>query len=211
MNRGAQGITARLDELFEGRRALVRRHFGIRAFGVNAWRGAQAGDLVIDDHDELVEGHEELYVVLGGRATFTVGGEELDAPPGTLLFVPPDVRRTAVAAEPETVVLALGGEAGRAFSPSAWEEWGALGMPELVAAERWEEAAERYATLLDRYPDHAGVLFNLACLLSRAGRRDEALDRLARSIELHPGNAEYARTDPDFDPIRDDPRFPAAG
>jgi hypothetical protein len=43
---------------------------------------------------------------------------------------------------------------------------------------------------------------------SLAGRRDPALDHLHRSIELNPKNAEYARTDPDCDPIRDDPRFP---
>jgi tetratricopeptide (TPR) repeat protein len=200
---------ARLDDLFDGRRAPIRRHFGIRAFGVNAWRGGAPGDLVIDDHAEEVEGHEELYVVLRGRATFTVAGDELDAPPGTLLFVPPEARRTAIAAEPDTVVLALGAEPGKAFSASGWYEWDVLGIPDLVDAGRYDEAAARYAQALERHPDHPGILFNLACLESLAGRRDPALDHLRRSIELYPKHAEYARTDPDFDPIRHDPRFPA--
>jgi tetratricopeptide (TPR) repeat protein len=200
---------ATLDDLLEGRRGPIRRHFGIEAFGVNAWRGEKQGDLVIDDHDELVEGHEELYVVLRGRATFTLDGGVIDAPPGTLVFCRPEVRRTAIAAEPETVVLAIGGEPGQAFSPSGWEEWGTLGMPELIEGGRWEEAVERYADALRRHPDHPGVLFNVACLESRAGRRDDALAHLQRSIELYPKNLEYASTDPDFDPIRDDPRFPA--
>jgi len=200
---------ARVDDLFGGRRAPIRRHFDIRAFGVNGWRGEQPGDLVIDDHDEEVERHEELYVVMRGRAAFTVGGEEVDAPAGTLLFVRPELRRTAVAAEPDTVVLAIGAEPGRTFSPSGWEEWGMPGIPELIEVERFAEAADRYAGALDRHPDHPGVLFNLACLESRAGRRDDAIKHLRRSIELYPRNAEYACTDPDFDPIRDEPQFPA--
>ena len=199
---------ARLEDLFDGRRAPVRRHFAIAAFGVNGWRGEQAGDRVIDDHEELVEGHEELYVVLAGRATFTVAGDEVDARPGTLIFVAPQTRRGAVAAEPGTVVLAIGAEPGKPFESSAWEEWGALGIPELVEARRYDEAVARYVTLLARYPEHAGVLYNLACLESLAGERDAAIEHLTRAIELYEPNAEYARTDPDFDPIRDDPRVP---
>ena len=62
---------------------------------------------------------------------------------------------------------------------------------------------------IEQVPDHPGILFNLACLESHAGRRDEAIAHLERAIVRYPRNAEYARTDPDFDPIRDDPRFPA--
>ena len=199
-----------LDDLHsDGQRALIRRQFGIEAFGVNAWRGAKPGDLVIDEHDELVEAHEELYVVLRGRATFTIEGERFDAGEGALVFVPPPCRRTAVAAEPETVVLAIGGEPGRPFSTSAWEEWGALEIPSLLEERRYAEAAERYETAVERHPDHPGALYNLACLLSLAGRGDDALRHLARAVELHAPNAAYARGDPDFGPIRDDPRFSA--
>ena len=210
MSQFADVRTAPIDDLFEdGHRAPIRQRFDIQAFGVNGWRGAQPGDLVIDDHVEEVEKHEELYVVLRGRATFTLGDEELDAPAGTLVFVQPQLRRTAVAAEPDTVVLALGGRPGQPFSPSGWEEWGRLGITELVESQRYEEAADRYAGALERFPDHPGVLYNLACLESLAGARDDAFGHLERAIELYPKNAEYAREDADFDPIRDDPRFPA--
>jgi hypothetical protein len=64
---------AHLEELeSDGRRTLIRRLFGIQAFGVSAWRGAAVGDRIIDDHDEVIEGHEELYLVLRGRAAFSV-------------------------------------------------------------------------------------------------------------------------------------------
>jgi hypothetical protein len=99
----------------------VRHHLGIRAFGVNVWQGREAGDLVIEDHTEQNYRHEELYGVVAGRARFTLDGEDVDAPAGTLVYARPEVRRTAVAEEPGTTVLAVGARPGQAFEPSAWE------------------------------------------------------------------------------------------
>src|SRR4051795_8919575 len=83
----------------------VRRHLGIEAFGANARVAAAAGEGLVMAHDEggggpdRTGGHEELYVVLRGRATFTLDGEQVDAPAGTLLFVrDPAVTRSAGAA-----------------------------------------------------------------------------------------------------------------
>jgi tetratricopeptide (TPR) repeat protein len=210
VNEAERWSVAHLEGLHSDERHLpIRRHFGIRAFGINAWRGAEQGDEVIDDHDELIEGHEELYLVLRGRASFAVDGEEIDAPAGTLLYVTPAVRRRALAREANTVVLAIGGKPGHAFSPSGWEEWGALRIPDLLDEGRDIEAASRYRSALEIHPNHPGVLYNLACLLSRAGDRDEALDYLRRSIELRPGNREHAQNDADLEPLRSDPRFTA--
>jgi hypothetical protein len=101
--------------------APIRHHFGIRAFGINAWRGGD-GDEVIKRHAEEEGGHEELYIVLSGHAAFTVGGDEVDAPAGTYLYVSePQTERVAFARAPDTVVLSLGGWPGRAFEPSDWE------------------------------------------------------------------------------------------
>jgi hypothetical protein len=55
----------------------VRRRFDVGAFGVNAWTTEAAGDHVIERHGEA-DGPEELYVVLAGRATFTLGDETVD-------------------------------------------------------------------------------------------------------------------------------------
>ena len=76
----------------------VRLHFGINSFGINAY-SAPAGERVIEEHDELGHGagrHEELYFVAAGHATFELGGEEVEAPAGTVVFVrDPAVRRGA--------------------------------------------------------------------------------------------------------------------
>jgi hypothetical protein len=78
---------------------------------------------VIERHDESDYGHEELYVVLTGRVKFTAGGEETDAPAGTVLSVEdPALESVGVAEEDGTLVLAVGAKRGQAFEVSAWEE-----------------------------------------------------------------------------------------
>ncbi len=96
--------TAHLDEIVAEKWpywAPIRYHFDIRAFGASAWRGGP-GDEVIKRHAEEEGGHEELYLVLSGHATFTVGGDEVDAPTGTFIFVrEPTTERVAFATEAE--------------------------------------------------------------------------------------------------------------
>ncbi len=94
----------------------VRHTLGVEAFGVNAYTQPEAGGELIEEHDETGGGagkHQELYVVLSGRATFRAGDRELDAPAGTLVFFDdPAERRSAVAAEENTTVLAVGAPLG---------------------------------------------------------------------------------------------------
>jgi mannose-6-phosphate isomerase-like protein (cupin superfamily) len=103
----------------------VRHHFGVRAFGVNAWRAPHAGAPVIEDHTETeggADGHEELYFVASGHARFTVESEEIDAPEGTFVYVgDPSLRRSGVGLTDGTLVLAMGAKAGKAFRVSSWE------------------------------------------------------------------------------------------
>lgn len=101
----------------------VRRHFGILAFGASAYLAQEAGQGVVPDHTEADTRHEELFLVASGRATFTIEGEEVDVPAGTLVYVrDPAVRRSAVAREPGTTVFAVGGAPGEAFAVSPWEQ-----------------------------------------------------------------------------------------
>ena len=101
---------------------LLRRALDVQAFGINAWTSREAGQTVIGEHDETAAGHEEVYVVLSGHATFTVDGETVDAPQGTVVFVrDPAVKRTAVGDVADTTILVVGAKRGVAFVVSNWE------------------------------------------------------------------------------------------
>ena len=183
----------------------IRRRFGISAFGVNAYSAADAGDRVVEEHRE-VDGHEELYVVVAGRAAFTVGGEEHDAPAGTLVFVRPGTRRGAIAREPGTIVLGVGAKPGEVFEPSPWEEWAAAEAYRTLG--RPDEARALMDASIAANPDAWQGYYNLACFESLDGRREEAFAALARAVELGPDEVrKYAAEDTDFDAIRSDPRF----
>jgi tetratricopeptide (TPR) repeat protein len=201
---------ARLDEIERKRRGLwipIRAHFGIEAFGVNAWTGGP-GDEVIADHDEAPSGHQELYLVVTGRATFTVDGEDVDASAGSLVFVAePETQRKAVAAEPGTTVLSIGAKPGEAYQVRGWE-WSSEAIP-LFEAGQYEQAYELLRDANEKHPDMAGVLYNLACAEARLGKTDEALEHVRRAIELSDQFRFYARDDPDLESIRDHPDFAA--
>jgi tetratricopeptide (TPR) repeat protein len=205
---------AHLDELDripgEFETTPVRGPLGIRAFGVNAYGHENAGGRVIEEHDELGEGagrHEELYVVLRGRARFSLDGEDFDAPAGTLVFVrDPAVRRGAVAEEPATTVLVVGATPGQAFEPSPWEAW--LGAYPYYQRRDYGRALEVMRSALADHPGNSNVLYNLACMESLSGERESALEHLRASLEADPSRREWAQSDSDFDPIRDDPEFP---
>jgi tetratricopeptide (TPR) repeat protein len=183
----------------------VRRHFGIQAFGTNAWTGDE-GESVVGEHDEVATGHEELYVVVRGRATFTVAGDELEAPEGTIVFVrDPGVKRGAVAREAGTTIFTAGAKPGEAFQVSPWELW--ADVQPLYAAKEYDAAIEVLEQGREHHGDAPGLLYNLACCESLAGRRDAALEHLGRSIELDETFRALARDDADFDAIRDEPEF----
>jgi quercetin dioxygenase-like cupin family protein len=194
----------------EGRvRSRVRRELGVNSFGINASRVGTAGARLIREHDETGPGstrQEELYFVHTGRATFIVGGEEIDAPAGTFVFVPdPEAKRSAVAAESDTTIVMLGGTPGEAWRITPGEAL--YGFFEKYNAKDYQGALEATQEVLADYPGNGLVLYNMACSESLLGRADEAFAHLEQALEAARSLAENARTDEDFDPIRDDPRF----
>ncbi len=185
----------------------VRRTLDIGAFGINAYVAPNAGDDVVEEHTESALRHEEVYVVLAGRATFTLGDETLDAPAGTVVFIrDPEVRRHARAEEPGTSVLAVGGPRDAAYEPSPWEDY--------FAAERHRNAGDykSYVAELEdalvRRPDHPATLYNLACAEALAGRADDAMEHLKRALELRPDWSDAIRADADLATLRDRPDWP---
>jgi tetratricopeptide (TPR) repeat protein len=205
--------TARLDEIGRsGARSEwipIRKHFGIASFGVNAWSGAE-GEEVVGEHDEVPSGHEELYVVVDGHATFVVDGETVDAPTGTIVFVrDPATKRAARAAAGGATILSAGAKPGEAFRPMPWEINSEV-FP-LFDKGEYAEVKRLLEEAMPQYEGNNGVLlYNLACAEARLGEKDAALDHLAQAVALEDRFAEYARDDEDLAAIRDDPRFPAA-
>jgi mannose-6-phosphate isomerase-like protein (cupin superfamily) len=183
----------------------LRRTVGFRPFGVNAWLGANIGDHVIERHYEK-DGDEELYVVVRGRATFAVGEETVDAPAGTLVHLPPGTLRAAVAAEDDTIVLAVGAKAGEAWEPAPWEDFYVAFA--FRAAGRVDEARALVADTLARHPDAWQGEYNAACFEALEGNDDGAFDHLARALQLEPKIIrEFAPDDRDLRRLHDDPRW----
>ena len=182
----------------------VRRTLGVEAFGVNAYTAANAGDEIVEEHDETGDGagnHEELYVVLTGRVTFSLDGDEVDAPAGTFVFIgDPTVRRSGHAAEPASTVLAIGGRTGEPYEVSPWEYYFAA-IPAAKAGD-WERALEVMDEGRSRYGDNPAFLYNLGCYEARAGRREDAIEHVRRAIEMNPKFREYAVEDEDLETIR---------
>src|SRR3954451_18531817 len=153
----------------------VRQALGTRIVGMGGYTAERAGQIVIEGHTESEDGlnHEEVYLVLRGRATFTLDGDELDAPAGTFVAVlDPSVHRRAVAAEAGTAVLALG--AMPSFVPSD-SEWIERARPHLSS-----DPARAIAILEDlRAVKRDSPVAEVAAAFIALARGDEAAARAA--------------------------------
>jgi hypothetical protein len=205
-----------LDEIEPGRPEGVdwfplRALLGIRAFGVSAYR-ANAGEPVVPRHSEQAGGgagvHEELYVVVSGRTTFTVDDETFDAPAGTCVFAVPGERREARAEEAGTTLLVIGAPAGEAYRIAPWEYGSrAARAAELGDVDELERVADEG---IAAYGEHVTMLYARACVAAQRGRREEALqflDRAAQDEDFGDWIREQAPQEPLLEPIRDDPAF----
>lgn len=186
----------------------VRRQFGIRAFGVNAYTPGASGR-VVEEHTEESLGHEEIYLVLRGRVRFTVGGDEHELDRGQLVFVRnPSLRRGAVALTEDAAVLAVGGKPGEAFEVSGWE-YSFVASPHLRAG-RYDEAEKLLLEGLEEKPGNPRLLYDLACTEALAGKPEAALEHLQAAVAGDERLRGHARTDPDLESLRPLDGFPAA-
>ena len=181
----------------------VRRALGTTAFGVSAWTAAHPGDHLIEPHDETTAGaagHEELYLVLRGRARFTVAGDTFDAAPGTFVQVAVGTHREAVAAEADTAVVVIGGVPGAALPVSA-HEFFAAAEPAYRAGD-YARAVEIASEGLADWPDHGLLNYQLACYLALAGRLEEARTHLERAFAGDERTRAWAAQDADLAALR---------
>jgi hypothetical protein len=174
----------------------IRRRFGIESFGCNAYTAEKPGDWVVEEHTEGNRQHQEIYTVVRGHATFTLDGEELDAPAGTIVFIEdPNVKRVAVAVDADTTVFAIGARPGEAFTPDAWEWF-------FEAYARSPEEGKRILESgLAELGEQPALLYHLACMESKLGNKDAARTHLERSIELDPRQRERAEGDEDLEGV----------
>jgi adenylate cyclase len=68
-------------------------------------------------------------------------------------------------------------------------------------AMEWSRRAEQL------YPDDMSVIINAACLRARSGQKQEALDLLDRMFNKGWGKKDWIEHDPDYDSLRNEPRF----
>lgn len=207
---GVVSLGERLAEAEDDRgRVQLREDLDIGAFGVNAVYQRKAGEDIIREHHEAGPGgdmHEELYVVVQGSATFTVDGEQVEAPQGTAIFVrEPGVLRGAVATSADTIVLAAGGprDDGYRLTPAA----SAVGFWSAYRDKDFAAALETTRRGLETYPGNAYLLYNVACMESLLGNDEAALTALAESVGQWEPYKEMAQKDDDFASLREDPRF----
>jgi mannose-6-phosphate isomerase-like protein (cupin superfamily) len=176
----------------------VRMELGLHAFGAAGFSGGP-GDTVVEPHVEAGEGrgHEELYVVLSGRATFTLDGSPVDAPVGTLVFASPETHRQAVAEEPDTMILVLGGPP--AFTPAGFE-W--LMRAKAHMATDPDRAREILHDGLAELPGSAAIPYGLALLEATEGDIASARASLAEAIARDERLREEADREPLLEGIR---------
>ena len=186
--------------------APIRLALDVQAFGINGWTAHETDDVLIPEHDEVPTGHEELYVVVSGHAAFTVAGDEVDGPSGTIVFVrDPAAKRAAVARRRDTTVLSVGAKAGEAYSPQPWET--NRDVFALLDTGKPAEAKQLLTDAIERYEDKSTLFYNLACAEALLGETDAAIEHLGTALEGNPSLAEYVAEDKDLAPIRDDPRL----
>ena len=193
-----------IDAVDDGRVAMrpVRHHLGITAFGVNSFSAAKSGDRVINEHaEDQPNDPEELYVVVAGHARFEVGDDTIDAPQGTLVFVPPGPRRTAFAEADGTTVFVIGATAGQAYEPSGWEIFTALSLYSSGDYEGYIARAEPRSRRTRRSARRSTT----SPASSLAAARRMRSSTCGRQSSAGRRSNELAPDDPDFDAIRDEP------
>ena len=85
----------------------------------------------------------------------------------------------------------------------------ALGACALEETGQVARALEWSARALEISPDDPGILINASCVFARLGRKEDALGCLERTFGRGFGKRDWVEHDPDYDSLRDDPRFQA--
>jgi quercetin dioxygenase-like cupin family protein len=119
------GRMVRLSEVPEtptaaGRWQALNTPLGISSFGVNAV-AMEPGEQADIEHDESDSQHQEVYVVVAGRAEFRLGSDQVEAGPGDIVAVgDPAETRSYSALEPGTRIICFGAGPGAEHPYGEW-------------------------------------------------------------------------------------------
>jgi len=83
----------------------------------------------------------------------------------------------------------------------------AMGSQALYVIGEVDRAMEWSRRSLEFYPDDMSALLNAACLRAKAGLKEEALELIENVFSRGWGKRDWVEHDPDYDCLRDDPRF----
>ena len=122
----------RIDELessFLGSYKRARAELGVSSFGMSVIDLPPNID-AYPEHDHMHDGQEEVFVVLGGRATIEVDGESVELDRDVMIRIAPEAKRKITTGEEPLRVLALSGVPGGVYVPSENSE---LGTPDPMA------------------------------------------------------------------------------
>ena len=82
-----------------------------------------------------------------------------------------------------------------------------LGSMALFADGQVTRAMDWSQRSLELYPDEMTTLVCATCLRARNGQREQAIETFERLVALGWGKRDWVEHDPDYDSLRDDPRF----
>ncbi|HEY2310899.1 MAG TPA: hypothetical protein VGH46_07280 [Gaiellaceae bacterium] len=91
----------------------LQHGLGINTFGANVFVARHADQVLVEEHDELGSGQQELYLLLEGAAVFDLDAEEVRLERRDALAVTdPSVRRGGRALTKGTTLLVVGSADG---------------------------------------------------------------------------------------------------
>jgi len=111
------------ETIFGGAFRRVRAGLGVSSFGL-ALMDLPPGFTQYPEHDHGPDGQEEVYAVLDGKATLTVGGEDHELEPGVFARVGPQEGRKISTGDEGARVLAIGASPGKIYEPPEFTEEG---------------------------------------------------------------------------------------
>lgn len=122
--------TEDFEAIFGGGFRRVRAGLGITSFGI-AVMDLPPNFKAYPEHDQKHDAQEEVYTVLSGRCTLSVGGTDYELEPGVWARVGPDEKRKLITGDEPVSVLAVGGTPGQAYVAPEFTHEGSSAIPEV--------------------------------------------------------------------------------